>query len=261
VARTVLGRQAIRHIHAAVAGLFQRARARFLGRDWGPKTVEIFTRPVDHRADLSLPGVFDAAAATETQRPNERLRDAVTQVAASYLDAYEAQAKARVVHAVQAFLHDAEAGGARPDVRTVLGGQLADVMGEITHHVKAVVATETTRAANVGTMDATQKVAALTGQGDPTVFFVVVRDAGLCSECRRLHLLPDGVTPRVWKLSEVGAGYHDKGQANPKVGGLHPHCRCTMCSVALGYGFNGDGQVRYVADGHDEYAAQRGAKG
>lgn len=36
--------------------------------------------------------------------------------------------------------------------------------------------------------------------------------------------MPDGITPRLWKLSEVGSGYHRKGDESPKLGGLHPNC-------------------------------------
>ena len=39
-------------------------------------------------------------------------------------------------------------------------------------------------------------------------------------------MLPDGITPRVWKMSEMGSGYHKKGDSSPKIGGLHPRCRC-----------------------------------
>ena len=71
-------------------------------------------------------------------------------------------------------------------------------------------------------------------------------------------MLPDGVTPRVWKLSEVGAGYHKKGDLNPKIAGLHPHCRCCLTSLLNGFGFNSSGMVTYIGKGHDEFAKQRG---
>lgn len=78
-----------------------------------------------------------------------------------------------------------------------------------------------------------------------------------CSECKKLHLLPDEQTPRVWKMSEVGAGYHKKGDPAPKVGGLHPHDRCTIQTLPPGYGFEG-GRITYIGKDHDEFAKQRG---
>jgi hypothetical protein len=71
--------------------------------------------------------------------------------------------------------------------------------------------------------------------------------------------MPDLVTPRVWKLSEIGFGYHKKGENNPKIAGLHPHCRCGLAFLAPGFGFKG-GQVSWIGEGHDEYKAQRGQK-
>jgi len=96
---------------------------------------------------------------------------------------------------------------------------------------------------NVGILEGIVKTNAVAGVEDPTVFFVVVRDGVLCGECKRLHMLEDGVTPRVWKLSEVGHGYHKKGEQFPKVGGLHPHCRCVLSTLLPGYGFNEGGFV------------------
>ena len=86
---------------------------------------------------------------------------------------------------------------------------------------------------------------------------MTVRDQHRCDECTRLHMMPDGVTPKVWKLSDVGSGYHKKGQSQPKVGGLHPHCRCMLTHLLSGYGFDASGRVTYIAAGHDEYENQR----
>ena len=77
-----------------------------------------------------------------------------------------------------------------------------------------------------------------------------------CSECARLHLMPDGITPRVWKVSEVTFGYHVKGENSPKFGGLHPNERCTPVGLSAGYGFQG-GSLRWIAEAYDEWKKQR----
>jgi hypothetical protein len=43
----------------------------------------------------------------------------------------------------------------------------------------------------------------------------------------------------------LGHGYHKKGEPNPKVGGLHPHCRCTMVTLMPGYGFDAGGMIKF----------------
>jgi hypothetical protein len=107
-------------------------------------------------------------------------------------------------------------------------------------------------------LDGIVKVNASAGVEDPLIYFVVVRDDDLCDECRRLHLLPDGVTPKVWRLSEVKRGYHRKTDDVPSLGGEHPHCRCSLVTIMKGYGFTKSGGITYISPDHDELEAQRG---
>lgn len=259
--KNILGKAAVAKIHAAITSLFERARVRFFGakKSREPKRLAIsFGRPAEHRENLSLPGIFNAAAAAERMKPNEQLRESLLRIADGYLTVQEEHAKTQVVNAVQSFLLDAEQNKKKTDVKTVLGGELADIMGKVTENVKRIVDTESTKARNSGTIDAVSKIALGLGISDPTVAFIVVRDRFLCDECKRLHLLDDGTTPRVYKLSEVSHGYHKRGSDTPSIAGLHPHCRCSMVSILPGYGFDGGGSIKYISYGHDEYAKQRG---
>jgi len=242
---------AVKEIETAVENTFERAKSRLLGPYAGGKTLAAgFTH------DLSLPGIFEAAAQEEGVRASDDVLTTVLKIAGNYLDASKQKAKARVVHAVQSFIVDAAHQGVPTNVETVLGGQLAKLWGEISSDVKRIVETETTQARNISILDGISRIASASGIDDPTVFFVVVRDNSLCPECRRIHL--DGNIPRVYKLSELGNGYHRKGEDNPKVGGLHPRCRCTLTSLVPGYGFTAAGMVEYKGPGHDEFVRQRG---
>jgi len=104
-------------------------------------------------------------------------------------------------------------------------------------------------------MDIT-RVAESLNDNDPTVFFIMTKDARTCKECIRLHLMDDGVTPRLWKFSQLKQGYHKRGENNPSAFGLHPHCRCTIAYYSKGTGFDKDGKDIYVGPGHDEYLKQ-----
>ena len=68
--------------------------------------------------------------------------------------------------------------------------------------------------------------------------------------------MSDGKTPRVWKLDELSHGYNKKGEDSPSIGGLHPHCRCTLVTLMPGYGFSAGGFVQYKKAGYSEYNAQ-----
>lgn len=248
----ILPLAAIKLIERQVDKLFDRAKARYLGPQALPNRIY-----VGFRSEFSLPGIFHNASREERAIPDQKILQGLIQNAANYLDSYRHATKAQVVKKVQAFLQEAEAGGVKTDVATVLGGQLADVWGKTTNDVKRLIDTEATGARNIGTLEGIIGVNANEGIEDPIVYFVVVRDQHLCDECKRLHLMPDETTPRLWFLSELGHGYHKKGQETPKVNGLHPHCRCTMVTLMPGYGFGADGMVKFKSLNHDEMKAQR----
>jgi hypothetical protein len=244
----------VRQISDHVDNVFARIKYRALGPDFAPhygdKRIYIGYKPA-----WSLPGLYRQAAAEEASKANETTLHGMMKIAEGYLDAERERTKARVLHAVQAYVHtdpDAE-----EDLDEVLGNVLAPIWEEATAAIVKTVDTSATTARNMGTLDGVEQIAAAQGQDDPYVFFVVVRDNDLCEECKRVHHLPDGRTPRVFKLSEVSSGYHKRGDDTPSVSGLHPHCRCSLTSMAKGYGFDAAGFIKFIDLDHDEYAAQR----
>lgn len=247
-----LSPNAIRLIHRSIDALFDKAKARYLGPQVLPKRLYVGFNPA-----LSLPGIFASAAREERAIPDKKVLQVIIENAGQYLDSYRASAKAQIVKGVESFLQEAVHKGVVTDVETVLGGHLADTWTKIGTDVKRLIDTEATGARNLGTLEGIEAVNEAEGIKDPVVYWVVVRDKSLCSECRRLHLADDGVTPRLWRLSEVGHGYHKKGEANPKISGLHPHCRCTMVTLMRGYGFDSSGMVRFISPDHDEFKRQR----
>lgn len=238
-------------VYRAVDRLFDRIKARFLGREHGDKRIYVGFTPRVTLADL-----YEAGARHEGARPDPAVVASLQRTAEAFLEAQRSATKAHVVRAVENWLYEARSAGVETDAKTVLGGELAGVFQRASEGVLKILDAEGTKARNTGALDGILRVNAARGIEDPSVYFVVVRDDTLCAECKRLHLLNDGVTPRVWKLSELGHGYHKKGQDNPKLGGLHPHCRCSLVTLMPGYGFD-RGSVSFVQLDHDEYARQR----
>ena len=246
----ILGVGATRLITKAIDLVFDRAIARTLGPWMVGKHIAI-----DHNHRLSIPGIYAAAAQEEGAVPDNKTLKQLLEIARGYVDATREQVKSRTVKEIVGFLEDARRSGVKADLQTVLGGKLTEVFDQAKVSLRRIVDTEANQAKNVSIMDAIGRINAAQGVEDPVVYFVSVNDASRCSECTRLHTL-DGLTPRVWKLSEVGSGYHKRGDSNPKVGGLHPNCRCTMATLLPGYGFVA-GRVAYISAGHDELAKQR----
>lgn len=247
-----IGSAATKLINAAIGNMFAKIRAQIMGdKRLGTKDITFRYNP-----DLTLTGIFDAAAQTEGARPDAATRKSLLGVAESYLDAAEARARAHTAQTVQSFLQDAASKHVETNLVIVLEGRLATVFGDVTRDVRRIVETESSIVRNMSIMDGIIKGNALAGVEDPTICFISVNDTHRCEECKNLHTLPDG-TPRLWKLSQIATGYHKKGSRFPSMSGLHPHCRCQPTTIMPGYGFDGNGRVEYKSPGFDAYADQR----
>jgi uncharacterized protein YqgV (UPF0045/DUF77 family) len=249
--RITLGKGAVKIIEDAVDGLFAKLKKRVLGGWMQDKKVKLQINP-----DLTLPALFRTASIEERNKPDEDLLNSLMRTANGYLDAQNASTRTQAVKAVESWLREAEAQGVDTDVETVLQGELNDIMRKAKEGVRRIIDTEATAVRNTGTIDGVIKVNAAQGIEDPIVYFIVVRDDHLCDECRRLHLRADG-KPRLWHLSDLGHGYHKKGQENPKLGGLHPHCRCSLATLLPGYGFDSKGYLEYISPDWNEYDWQQ----
>lgn len=247
----VIGPRAIKVIEKAVDNTFDRAKARVLGAHAIAKRIG-----VGFAHELSLPGLFESAAREEGYRPDMPTLKQMLDIAGGYIDATRERTKARVVKEVTAFLTEAHSKGVKTDMKTVLGGALQDVFADAAVSMRRIVDTEANNVKNVGILDGIVRINAASGVEDPVVYWVSVNDKHRCDECTRLHTI-DGYTPKLWYLSEVGHGYHKKGEPNPKIGGLHPNCRCTMATLMEGYGFDAAGRVTYFGRGHSEMKKQR----
>lgn len=60
-----------------------------------------------------------------------------------------------------------------------------------------------------------------------------------CKHCKRVYLLGDGVTPKVFKLSELEESNIGKNASEwgPTVGAVHPWCQCQLSPVPEGFDF------------------------
>jgi hypothetical protein len=249
-----LTKGSVKVIEDAVDELFDRIKARVLGPDFfkyaGDKKVY-----VGFKGGHTIPGIYRLAATMEDVTPNERVLNGLVKVAEGYLDAERERVKAQVLGAVNSWLINKP----KADPMRVLSGELAPIWAQTLDKVSQIVDTESTKARNMGTLEGVSEIAAARGIEDPSVFFIVVRDDSLCDECKRLHLMPDGKTPKVYKLSEVSGGYHKRGDNTPSVNGLHPRCRCSLVNLAPGYGFDDGGGITFIDIDHDEFAVQRGS--
>ena len=82
-------------------------------------------------------------------------------------------------------------------------------------------------------------------KGDTLVYKRPAPDA--CAKCKQLYLESDGVTPKVFKMSDLlsnGTNYGKK-QSDwvPTLGVIHPNCCCTLGIMPKGTKFDGNGNL------------------
>jgi predicted RNA binding protein YcfA (HicA-like mRNA interferase family) len=243
-------------IDAEVDELFDELLTRLLGHSFTGKRMFIgFTH------GYTLPGIFEAAVNEEGGRVDGELMQGIAAVAEDYINKHRSDAKAATKRRIQGLLHDIDQGRLKPeDFKSAVQGEMSELWGKVKSNVQTVVATETQHAQTMGVKEGIDQVNDGLGVEDPVVCFIPVKDVDLCKECRRVHLLPDGFTPRVFKSSEVSNEYHKPTDNVPSWLLMHPHCRCALATVLPGFGFDGQGRITWVHADHREWEYQRGFK-
>jgi len=123
-----------------------------------------------------------------------------------------------------------------------------------------VVTTELARAQNLGAFDAIVENNIDKKQSEIYVYKTGAKDDKVCKYCRKFWFTDDGVTPKVYKLSELVANGSNIGRKaadwEPTVDITHPNGRHYLQELPLGFGFRGGG-LAYMGKNHVEYNKQR----
>lgn len=237
-----------------VEDIFDRIALQLLGNI--PKLQNKKQLILSYQPNFGLPHLFVQGMANKA--PNEIEKDVLKSMLESaygYIESLKNKTKSDITEQLDGLAREAQLGKrkiSKEEVQVILNKEFKRAKS----HMAAIAEQEGTKFRNLGSMMDISRISSSLGDSDPTVFFVVVRDNVLCKECRRLHLMPDGVTPRLFKLSELKQGYHKRGEDSPSAFGLHPHCRCTLTYLSRGFGFK-EGKLKYQEEGFDAYAKQR----
>lgn len=247
--------KAFEAIERMIKNRFDSVTMKFLGMVPKPsksKQITFSTSSEENMISLFL-------QALGSKNPNELEEETLKtmlRVTGGYMDGLRDRTTARIMHDIDSYIQTQslkkEPASAK-QIEKIINTQ----MSKAGNNLKLIVNSESNKAANTGTALQISKIAEQKGIDDPTVFFVVTIDDVTGPEEFVLHLLPDKVTPRVWKLSELGAEYHKVGDPNPKLPGLHPNCRCKLTYLAKGWGFTAEGKVKFISLDWDEFKHQR----
>ena len=205
----------------------------------------------------SITSLFVEALGTE--KPTEAEEDtlkSLLMIADSYVDALKDRTKAQVMNDISAYVNDM-GNQNKPINMTKIGNIFEEKMDKAKTHFEMIAGAETNKAKNTGKALNFIKVGEAMGTPDPYVFFIPVLDERNDPETLRLHVLPDKITPRVYKLSELGNEYHKKGDKWPKIQGTNPNCRCVLSIMPPNFGFGDDGRIKFKSIGWNEMDYQR----
>jgi hypothetical protein len=241
-------------LNGAVEDLFDRIALQFIGNipKLRGKNLVITSDP-----HMGLAHLFIQAMGNKT--PNELERDVLKSLLESshgYIEALKNKTRANITERIDGLSREATLKNTKMS-QTDVQAAIAEEMQKARSHMLAIAESESTKLRNLGSMMDISRVAADIGDSDPTVFFVVIKDDTTCKECIRLHLMPDMVTPRLWKFSQLKQGYHKRGEDSASAFGLHPHCRCTLTYLAKGFGFNQNGYLEFKDQGYNAYSKQK----
>jgi len=242
------------NIARIVEDLFDKIALQFIGDI--PKLKYKKLLLIGHAQNLGLPHLF--VQAMQNRVPNPIEQDALKGLldsAHGYIEALKNRTKSNITEKVDGMVKEANLRKGRinqEEIQNVIN----DELDKAQKHLRTIVESEGTKFRNIGSMMDISRVASSIGDQDPYVFFVVVKDNKTCKECIKLHIMPDGVTPKIYKFSELKQGYHKRGEDQPSAFGLHPHCRCTLTYLTKGFGFNKKGLIVYKGENHDAYKEQ-----
>lgn len=250
-----LSSQSKEEVANVVESMFDNIALQFIGDI--PKLKNKKMLVISSKRNFGLGHLFVQSMQNRNPNPVESdVLKSLLESAYGYVESLKNRTKSNVTERIDGIVREAGLQG-RQVSEAEIHEILAEELRKARTHMKAIAESEATKLRNLGTMMDISRVAANLGDDDPTVFFVVVKDGSTCKECLRLHLLPDQITPRLWKFSELKQGYHKRGEESPSAFGLHPHCRCTLTYLSSGFGFDGLGKVTYRKEDYNAYIRQR----
>jgi hypothetical protein len=193
-------------------------------------------------------------------------------VAENYVDNLEQKSLADITRIVSDKLKDIEVKAKIAGVtsETMLRGQegrnlLKDIKTslmvqkeKIDKAAELITNHELHNAQNFGAFDGLLSAAKSVGIKDPIVFKIGITDEKRCIFCKKLWSLSDGVTPKVYKLSELMGNPGNPKNPVASVSPTHPNCRDILSILMPNFGFNESGNITYIGKDHDEYKKQRG---
>lgn len=258
---------------------FNGFRLNLLGPDRVNKAFVLSLKGSKYDPNTSIGSAYLHANALNTTDPRSIDRstiDRIRDVAEKYVNQLEEKSVADIIRIIGN--HSAELENqsklSGESVRALL---LSDTGEEIIKNIKKELTEQKKRidsvastiaehelynAQNYGAFDGVLAAAKAIGISDPTVIKIGILDDKRCKHCWRLWTMPDQITPKTYKLSELQASPGHWKNPEASVSPTHPNCRDVLVTIMPGFGLVG-GKITYMGIDPDtkqlwdEYSKQR----
>lgn len=259
-------------IEDSVKKSFQSLRLNLLGPDYISKSIHFSFKNFDPATTLgSMYSHANAINSTDPKSIDKSTLNKLKDVAENYVDALQEKSIADMNRIVGEKLDEISAkakmqGSSTDDILNSKDGQsvlkelrvaLKDQRVKIEKAADVIVNHELHNAQNYGAFDGLLSASKSMGIADPYVIKLGVMDEHRCKYCWELWTMPDKITPRVYKLSELTANPGHWKNPGPSISPTHPNCRDILTILMPGFGFVG-GKIAYIGKDHNEYNKQRG---
>lgn len=247
-----LSSQVKESISRLIEQLFDRAALRLLGNV--PKLQHKRTYLVGFEQTPSLANIFVQAMGNKYLNHTEQdVLKGILDGTYSYVDILKNKTTNDIIQQLEGLAREARISNTQIP-KEELDSVIKVGLDKARSHLETIAGTEGTKSRNLGSaMDITRDAS----EKDPVVGFAVLKDKSTCEECIRVNLMDDGITPRLYRMSELSAGYFKRGDKVPSLLGQHPNCRCTLINVPKDWGFDPSGHITFIAIGHSEINKQR----
>lgn len=252
-----INRQVKDTIDRVVDSLFNTMAISLLGKALGIDKKRLHfssKKPEITLLDLFVKGM-------RSKSPNEYEKETfrtIIEQSHGYVSSLRDRTKSNLIAEIDSKIREADAKGSRVS-ESEIKAAIKKELDKSKSHLKTIAEAESTKTRNMGSALDILRVGSSLGIKDPHCYFVVVKDKVTCKFCIKAHLMPDKVTPRVYKFSELKQGYlntEERKAGKASVFGNHPHCRCSLVFLSPGFGFK-NGKISWIGLDHNEYNKQK----
>ncbi len=242
-------------IHKVVENLFDKTALRFLG----PIAALAHKKHtlIGFETTLGLAALF--VQAMNNRYINSLEQDVLKGIltgANNYIDILRDKTSNNIIQQIEGVARESRISGEKLD-QSVIDKIVKDELGKASSSLETIIASESTKTRNLGATMEISRLAAQEGVKDPIVYFMGRNDASTCGQCVRLFFMSDGVTPRLWYISECSGGYFKRGDSVPSILGLHPRCVHSPVMLPSGWGFDKSGHITFIGLDYDAIKQQR----